>query len=73
MIPEQLNITIDSALEKSSEFAEAYERESTSKELIDTARSLEGVARHASTHAAGVVISRQPLMDIVPLQRPTGV
>ena len=73
MIPEQLNITIDSALEKSSELAEVYTRDPASKELIDTARSLEGVARHASTHAAGVVISRQPLMDVVPLQRPTGV
>tara|TARA_Y100000814_G_scaffold76204_1_gene48010 strand:+ start:3986 stop:7630 length:3645 start_codon:yes stop_codon:yes gene_type:complete len=73
MIPEQLNITIDSALEKSSELAEIYTRDPASKELIDTARSLEGVARHASTHAAGVVISRQPLMDVVPLQRPTGV
>jgi len=72
MIPEQLNITIDSALEKSSEFAESYKQNATNKELIDTARSLEGVARHASTHAAGVVISRYPLMDIVPLQRPTG-
>ena len=73
MIPEQLNITIDSALQISPELAEIYGRDPSSKELIDTARSLEGVARHASTHAAGVVISRQPLMDVVPLQRPTGV
>jgi len=72
MIPDQLHITIDLALEQSSELGGVYEAEVRSRELIDTARSLEGVARHASTHAAGVVISREPLMDIVPLQRATG-
>ena len=72
MIPEQLHVTIDLALEQSSELGGVYETEVRSRELIDTARSLEGVARHASTHAAGVVISREPLMDVVPLQRATG-
>jgi DNA polymerase-3 subunit alpha len=72
MVPDQLHITIDLALEQSSELGGVYETEVRTRELIDTARSLEGVARHASTHAAGVVISREPLMDIVPLQRATG-
>ncbi|HEX7524749.1 MAG TPA: DNA polymerase III subunit alpha, partial [Gaiellaceae bacterium] len=51
--------------------AGAYEVDATVRGLVDTAQRLEGVARHASTHAAGVVISRDPLVEIVPLQRPT--
>ncbi|MDA0351428.1 MAG: DNA polymerase III subunit alpha [Chloroflexi bacterium] len=72
MIPDQLHITLDESLEQSRELGEVYETEVRARELIDTARSLEGVTRHASTHAAGIVISREPLMDVVPLQRATG-
>ncbi len=71
MVPEILNITLEDALSHSQEMAAAYESEAAVRELIDTARKLEGVARHASTHAAGVVISREPLSDVVPLQRAT--
>ena len=72
MIPDQLHITLDESLAQSAELGEVYESEVRARELIDTARSLEGVTRHASTHAAGIVISREPLMDLVPLQRATG-
>jgi DNA polymerase-3 subunit alpha len=71
MVPETLNITLEDALSHSQEMAAAYESEAAVRELVDTARKLEGVARHASTHAAGVVISREPLSDVVPLQRAT--
>ena len=72
MIPDQLHITLDESLEQSTDLGEVYETEVRARELIDTARSLEGVTRHASTHAAGIVISRETLMDVVPLQRATG-
>ena len=49
-----------------------YESESYLQELIDTASEMEGVVRNAGTHAAGVVIADQPLVDYVPLHRPTG-
>ncbi|MDI9469819.1 MAG: DNA polymerase III subunit alpha [Bacillota bacterium] len=67
MIPTQLNMTLDRALELSAEFAAEYQANPTTKELIDTARLFEGMPRHASTHAAGVVIAGEPLMDLVPL------
>ncbi len=56
----------------SAELEERYKRETAVKTLLDTARSLEGVARHASSHAAGVIISDRPLHEYVPLNRPTG-
>ena len=62
---------LDDALRDVTELREAYEQDAKVKRLIDTAKQLEGVARHASTHAAGVVISREPLVNVVPLQRPT--
>ena len=71
MIPEQLNISLDESLKQSNELKAAYEVEESTRDLIDTARQLEGVSRHASTHAAGVVISREPLTEVVPLQRAT--
>jgi len=63
-------MTIDKALEEGPELREAYGDEQIRK-LIDTARALEGVARHASTHAAGVVIAPEPLVNFLPLQRPS--
>ncbi|MEX2246368.1 MAG: DNA polymerase III subunit alpha [Dehalococcoidia bacterium] len=71
LVPNALQMTLERALEESPELAGLYETDTQVSKLIDTARRLEGVARHASTHAAGVVISREPLAEHVPLQRPT--
>lgn len=73
MIPNFLNITIDDALKKSNELRGEYESNSESKKIIDFARKLEGLPRHSSVHAAGVVISKVPLDEIVPLQLSNGV
>lgn len=72
MIPTILNITIDKALEINPELKGAYEEELRTKELIDVARALEGLPRHTSTHAAGVVIASKPLVNYVPLQKNEG-
>jgi len=69
MIPTTLNITIDQALKDSPSLAAAYQNEPQTKELIDTAKRLEGLVRNAGVHAAGVVISPQPLTELVPLHR----
>ncbi|MEX1253232.1 MAG: DNA polymerase III subunit alpha [Dehalococcoidia bacterium] len=66
-----LGMTIERALEDSHELGSIYEADEQVRRLVDTARRLEGVARHASTHAAGIVISREPLLEHVPLQRPS--
>ena len=72
LIPVGPGITIDGALTKVPELRTIYEGEDAVRELIDAARKVEGVSRHASTHAAGVVISRDPLVQHVPLQRAGG-
>src|SRR5918997_1461354 len=72
LIPVGPGITIDGALTKVPELRTIYEGEESVRELIDAARKVEGISRHASTHAAGVVISRDPLVDHVPLQRAGG-
>jgi DNA polymerase III subunit alpha len=64
-------MTIERALQEGPELKQAYDADPTVRKLIDTARELEGVARHASTHAAGVVIAPEPLVNIIPLQRPS--
>jgi len=64
-------MTIEKAFEEGQEFKELYEADEQIAKLIDTARELEGVARHASTHAAGVVIAPEPLVNFLPLQRPS--
>ena len=69
-VPFRLNVTIEDALNESPELAEMYRADESVSELIDTARKLEGLTRHSSTHAAGVVISQDPLDEVVPLQRP---
>ncbi len=71
LVPNALHMTLAKALDESPDLAGAYEVDANVRSLVDTAQRLEGVARHASTHAAGVVISRDPLADFVPLQRPT--
>jgi len=71
LVPPAINITLERALEESSELGGLYADDEAARQLIDNARRVEGIARHASTHAAGVVISREPLTQHVPLQRPT--
>jgi DNA polymerase-3 subunit alpha len=71
MIPFDLKMTLDKALQESPPLQEAYQKDPRVKELIDVSRRLEGTTRHASTHAAGVVISPQPLTDLVPLFKGT--
>lgn len=70
LIPGGVNMTLERALAESPELRHLYENDPRSRELIDNARKLEGIARHAGTHAAGVVISASPLVEHVPLQRP---
>ena len=72
LVPSELNITIDAALQKEPEFRAEYESEQTVREVIDTARQLEDHARHAGVHAAGVVIATEPLDNIVPLCKVAG-
>ncbi len=71
LVPTRLGITLERAFEESPEMQEAYEGDALLRELIDTARKLEGTVRNASTHAAGLVISSSPLTDYLPLQRPS--
>ena len=66
-VPATLGMTLDKALEESESFRASYHKDAESKRLIDTARKLEGLPRHTSIHAAGVVISKDPLTDIIPL------
>ena len=66
-IPRALGITIEKALEESEEFKILYDSDSQIKNLIDTAKSVEGMPRNSSTHAAGIVITDRPVSDYVPL------
>lgn len=72
MIPTMPGITIDKALDINPELKNVYDSEPRAKELIDIARSLEGLPRHSGTHAAGVVIASQPLVSYVPMQKNEG-
>ncbi|CCX58716.1 putative uncharacterized protein [Blautia hydrogenotrophica CAG:147] len=69
MIPTELNITIDLALKKNPELAKVYEEDPEIHHLIDMAKRLEGLPRHTSMHAAGVVISQKDVDEYVPLSR----
>ena len=69
MIPQELNITIDKALKENPELRGTYESDPQVKNLIDMAKRLEGLPRHSSMHAAGVVISQKPVDEYVPLSR----
>jgi len=69
LVPNQLNITLDEALAQEPRLKQAAETDPKIGEVIDLAKRLEGLARHASTHAAGVVISAEPLTEHVPLYR----
>ena len=67
MIPPDLHMTLEKALQESPPLKEAYDKDPRVKEVIDISRRLEGTTRHASTHAAGVVIAPVPLTQLVPL------
>ena len=69
MVPQELNMTIDKALEMNPELKKAYEEQEDIHRLIDTAKRLEGLPRHTSMHAAGVVISQKSVDEYVPLSR----
>ena len=69
MIPMELNMTLDKALEVNPQLRDAYNNEQDVKTLIDISKRLEGLPRHTSTHAAGVVIAPAPADDFVPLSR----
>lgn len=69
MIPTMLGITINKALDLNPELKAVYDADERVKELIDVSRKLEGLPRHSSTHAAGVVIAAKPLVEYVPLQK----
>ena len=69
LVPTTLHITLDEALKTSPQLKAMYDEDERVKQLIDTARSLEGMPRNTSTHAAGVVITARPVCDYVPLSR----
>ncbi|NLM51762.1 MAG: DNA polymerase III subunit alpha [Firmicutes bacterium] len=69
MIPAEPNITVAEALEKAPDLKELYEKDPKIKQLIDLSMTLEGLPRHTSIHAAAVVISQKPLVELVPLQK----
>jgi len=69
LIPNKIDITLTHALQQEAGLREAISKDSRIASLFEIAGSLEGLARHASTHAAGVVIANKPLMEYLPLQR----
>jgi DNA polymerase-3 subunit alpha len=70
LVPEQLHITLDEALSAEPELRKLYDEDGRIRRVIDHARTLEGQARHASVHAAGVIVATRPLQEVVPLYRP---
>jgi DNA polymerase III subunit alpha len=69
MVPTTLNIKLDDALKESVALQDAYQKDPQVRQLMDTARKLEGMVRNSGVHAAGVVISPRPLTDLVPLHK----
>ena len=69
LVPTELGMTIEKALDASPELKDVYTRDEGVKNLIDTAKAVEGMPRHASVHAAGVVISKDPLTERIPLYK----
>ncbi len=69
MVPQELNITLNKALDMNPEFRTLYETNDQVKELVDMSKRLEGLPRHTSMHAAGVVISQKDVVEYVPLSR----
>ena len=69
LVPSGPGWSIDRALKESAEFRSAVAQDHRTKKLVDTAKSVEGIARHSGVHAAGIVISREPLSEHIPLYR----
>jgi DNA polymerase III subunit alpha len=72
LVPETLNMTLDTAMESEPQLKQAYEKDPQTRRVIDISKKLEGLARHASVHAAGIVIADEPLTNFVPLYKPPG-
>ena len=72
LVPESLGITLDQALKSEPRLKQEYAESPQTKKVIDICKKLEGLARHASVHAAGVVIADKPLTDFLPLYKPPG-
>ncbi len=72
LVPFSLDMTLDKALQSEPELKRAYENDRQTRRVIDIGRKLEGLARHASVHAAGVVIADEPLTNFVPLYKAPG-
>jgi len=72
LVPDSLGITLDRALKTEPRLKQAYEQNEQTRKVIDICKKLEGLARHASVHAAGVVIADEPLTDFVPLYKAPG-
>jgi DNA polymerase-3 subunit alpha len=72
LVPATLDMTLDRALQTEPELAEAYQNKPLIRKVLDIGRKLEGLARHASVHAAGVVVSDEPLIDLIPLYKQPG-
>jgi DNA polymerase-3 subunit alpha len=72
LVPFSLDMTLDKALETEPELKTAYDTNDLTRKVIDIGRKLEGLTRHASVHAAGVVIADEPLMNFVPLYKASG-
>ncbi|HHY59501.1 MAG TPA: DNA polymerase III subunit alpha [Clostridia bacterium] len=71
LIPSELGISLERALETSLELRQAVEQNEKYQQLMEVAKAIEGMPRHVSTHAAGVVIAKEPLVNYLPLQRTT--
>jgi len=72
LIPADLNMTLDKALEVEPELMEAYEKNAQVKNVIDVGRRLEGLTRHSSVHACAVIIADEPLSELLPLYKTPG-
>ena len=72
LVPDSLGMTLDKALKSEPKLKEAYEHNPQTREVIDICKKLEGLARHASVHAAGIVIAEEPLTNYIPLYKAPG-
>ena len=72
LVPEELKMTLDKALNQEPELRRSYEDDATVRRVIDIGRRIEGLARHAGVHAAGVVIAEEPLDNLLPLYQSSG-
>ncbi len=72
LVPESLGMTLDTALKTEPQLKQAYEQNEQTRKVIDICKKLEGITRHASVHAAGVVIADEPLTNFVPLYKASG-